>query len=46
MVLLIEAADVDLGLGLTPRVAAAVTKVAARIEGLVEARMAKMTADG
>jgi hydrogenase maturation protease len=46
LVLLIEAADVDFGLGLTPQVAAAVTKVTARIEGLVEKRMDQMMADG
>lgn len=42
VVLLIEAADIDFGLGLSPKVAAAVTKVAARIEELVEERIGQM----
>jgi len=40
VVLLIEAADVGFGLGLTPQVASAVEKVKARIEELVIERVA------
>ena len=39
MVLLIEAETVDLGMGLSPAVSAAVAKVADRISGLIQARL-------
>ncbi|MHB0772876.1 hydrogenase maturation protease [Bradyrhizobium sp. 1.29L] len=40
MVLLIEAQTVDLGIGLSPAVSAAVAKVTDRISGLIESRLA------
>ena len=40
VVMLIEAKTVDLGIGLTPAVEAAVAKVVARVEGLVLERLA------
>jgi hydrogenase maturation protease len=46
VVLLIEAGDVDFGLGLTPKVAAAVGKVAARIEELIEQHLSQVAAEG
>jgi hydrogenase maturation protease len=46
VVLLIEAADVGFGLELSPQVAGAAAKVAARIEELVEERLSELTAGG
>jgi hydrogenase maturation protease len=44
VVMLIEAADVGFGLELSPPVAGAAAKVAARIEELVEERLSELTA--
>jgi len=44
VVLLIEAADVGFGRGLTPQVASAVENVKARIEGLIADRLAGVVA--
>lgn len=46
VVMLIEAADVDFGLGLSPQVAKAVTRVAARVEELVEERLGQVVREG
>jgi hydrogenase maturation protease len=45
VVMLIEVADVDLGLGLSPQVTEAVRKVAARVEELVEERLDQVVSE-
>jgi hydrogenase maturation protease len=45
VVMLIEAADVDFGLGLSPQVTEGVAKVAARVEELVEERLDQVVSE-